>query len=264
MANQLVWASNFKIMKTNQMKFTILIATLFATSLSYGQTNFIMQGRITYERRVSQFKINEKEGEEDFWITEMKKVLTKTLSDTYSLDFTPTQSYFKLLKENTDNKYMFGNLKPNETNYVLQDLTTSTTQMLRSVFENDYQLKDSIKKYEWKLTGEVRDIAGFECKKALTTICDSVVVVAFYTDQIPVKAGPENFNGLPGMIMGLAVPRLAATWFATKLELINTPIPTPAIVKGKKVTWSDINNDITKGLKQWGKEGQVIAWLSTL
>ena len=251
-------------MKTNQMKFIIVVVTFFTSSICFGQANFITQGKITYERRISQFKINEKEGEPDFWKVEMMKVLTKTISDTYSLDFTPTQTYFKLLKENTDNKYMFGNLKPTETDYVLQELTTGTTQMLRSVFESEYQLKDTIRKYEWKLTGEVRDIAGFECKKAVATICDSVVVVAFYTDQIPVKAGPENFNGLPGMILGLAIPRLAATWFATKLELINTPIPAPAIIKGKKVTWSDMNKEIAKGLKQWGKEGHAITWLSNL
>ena len=245
------------------MKFTILIATLFATSLSFGQTNFIMQGKITYERRVSQFKINETEGEDNFWKVEMMKVLTKTLSDTYTLSFTNNRSFYKMAKENPDNKYMFGNLKPNETNYVLQDFSNNSTQMLRTIFENDYQLADSIKQYEWKITGEVRDIAGFECKKAITTICDSVVVVAFYTDQIPVKAGPENFNGLPGMIMGLAVPRLAATWFATKLELTNDPIPM-TITKGKNANWSAINKDITKGLKNWGKEGQAIAWLSNL
>ena len=68
------------------MKFTIVIATFFVSSLCYGQANFITQGKITYERRISQFKINEKEGEPDFWKVEMMKVLTKTISDTYSLD----------------------------------------------------------------------------------------------------------------------------------------------------------------------------------
>jgi hypothetical protein len=57
---------------------------------------------------------------------------------------------------------------------------------------------------------------------------------------------------------------LAATWFATKLELINTPIPAPAIVKGKKETWAEMNKEISKGLKQWGREGHAISWLSNL
>jgi len=190
-------------------------------------------------------------------------VMTKVLVDQFTLDFTPTQSYYHLTKENTDNKYMFGNIKPNETNYVMQDFSTSTTQMLRNVFESEYALKDSLKKFEWKITGEVREIAGFECKKAITKICDSVVVVAFYTDQIPVKAGPENFNGLPGMILGLAIPRLASTWFATKLELVNAPIPTPP-TKSKKVVWADINKELNKGTKSWGKDAAVFLWIANL
>ena len=246
------------------MKYIITIFSLLFTNYIFAQTNFITKGKITFERRVSQFKINESDNADDnIWMAEMKKVMTKTPSDIYTLQFSEQQTYYKLAKENTDNKYMFGVLKPNENNFVLQNLVESKTNMLRTVFENDYQLQDSIKQYEWKITGEVRDIIGFECKKAITKICDSVIVVAFYTDQISVKAGPENFNGLPGMILGLAVPRLAATWFATKLELDNQPIPTFPN-KGKKVKWTDINKELSKGLKEWGKEGHSIAWLTNL
>lgn len=246
------------------MKNTILILSLFIVSNSFAQTKFITKGKITYERRVSQFNINASEDEEDnIWITEMKKVMTKTPSEIFSLDFTEQQSYYRLVKENTENKYMFGVLKPNENNFVLQDFEHGKTLMSRAVFENDYQLIDSLKNFEWKITGESREIAGFECKKAITKICDSVVVVAFYTDQIPVRGGPENFNGLPGMIMGLAVPRLAATWFATQLELANNPIPVPE-PKRKKIKWIDMNKEISNGLKEWGKQGQAIAWLTNL
>lgn len=246
------------------MKYIITLIALCLTTTIMAQTNFITKGKISFERRVSQFKMNESDNEEDnIWMVEMKKVMTKTPADFFTLNFSEHQSYYKLEKENPDNKYMFGVLKPNENNYVMQDLSQGKTYMSRAVFENDYQLADSIKQYEWKLTGEVRDIIGFECKKAITKICDSVVVVAFYTDQIPVKAGPENFNGLPGMILGLAVPRLAATWFATKIELNNDPIPVLPN-KGKKVKWVDVNNELSKGLKQWGREGHSIAWLTNL
>ena len=50
-------------------------------------------------------------------------------------------------------------------------------------------------------------------------VMDSIVVIAFYTDEILTSGGPESFNGLPGMIMGLAIPRLHTTWYATKLAL---------------------------------------------
>jgi GLPGLI family protein len=121
----------------------------------------------------------------------------------------------------------------------------------RDIFENTYLIKDSVRNLDWHISNETRDIAGFECKKAVTRICDSVVVVAFYTDQITVSSGPESFGGLPGMILGLAIPRLYTTWFATKLELID---PTTAqlnpVQKGKKVNRQQLHSEIAKALKE--------------
>lgn len=79
--------------------------------------------------------------------------------------------------------------------------------------------RDSIPAFKWKIGSETRKIAGWECRKAITRIHDSVYVVAFYCPEIVPKAGPGLFNGLPGMILGLAIPRYYTTWFATKVEL---------------------------------------------
>lgn len=84
---------------------------------------------------------------------------------------------------------------------------------------DQYLLEDSIRSIKWKLENEVRKIAGFECRKAVGRFHDSVYVVAFYCPEIIPQGGPEFFTGLPGMILGLAIPRFYTTWFATKVEL---------------------------------------------
>ena len=62
-------------------------------------------------------------------------------------------------------------------------------------------------------------IAGFNCRKAVTKIFDSVYVFAFYTDEIIISGGPCSINGLPGMILGVTIPRLYTSWIATKVML---------------------------------------------
>lgn len=245
----------------------ILFSFLFITQTLKAQ-QFISAGKLTFERKVAQVSLMENlyanGGEDNIWITEMKKVYPKIVTDYYTLEFNNNSSLFKVEKENGDNKYMLSGLKPSDQNYVYQDFNQGLAIMTKGIFENEYIVKDSIKQFQWKITGEVRDIAGFECKKALTKINDSVVVVAFYTDQILVKGGPENFNGLPGMILGLAVPRLSMTLFATKLELVS-PILTPKLpAKPKYVKHSQIAQDVEKGLKTWGKDGKAIAWIVNL
>ncbi len=244
-----------------------LMITLFAVSAT-AQTTFITSGKINYERKIAQYTLMESmqsdEGMDASWTEELKKIFPKFVTDNFTMEFNATQTHYRLEKENADNKYMVFGAKPSETDFTIQNFENETSVARKSVFENEYFIKDSLPKYDWKITNELRDIAGFECKKAITKICDSVVVVAFYTDQIMVKGGPESFNGLPGMILGLAIPRLSETIYATRLELTNPAIPTPAQGKSKAVKRTQISADLKKGLEQWGKFGKVISWSNSL
>src|SRR5690606_20107206 len=106
-----------------------------------------------------------------------------------------------------------------------------------------------------------RTIAGFNCRKAVGIICDSVYVVAFFAEEIPVSGGPESFAGLPGMILGLVVPRLHTTWFATKLTLQNsTTANFPLPRKGKKTTEPELHKLLQSSMKEWGDRGQKNMW----
>ncbi|KGE15196.1 protein of unknown function, Porph ging [Sphingobacterium deserti] len=83
----------------------------------------------------------------------------------------------------------------------------------------DILLEDSLLNIKWKVTNEYRDIAGYNCRRANGVLLDSIFVVAFYTDAIPLSSGPIGTNGLPGMILGLAVPEQHYNIYATKVEM---------------------------------------------
>ena len=147
-------------------------------------------------------------------------------------------------------------------NIVFSDLEQGISTSQKQVFETRYLISDSLLKINWKLTTDTRKIAGFNCRKATAIIMDSVYVFAFYTDEILTSGGPEGFSGLPGMILGIAIPRLNATWFATKLELTAVPSPlgTSTPVKGKKTTRSELNSILKINLKDWGEWADKNIW----
>jgi GLPGLI family protein len=246
-------------------KILVTISILFIAFIANTQTIFLTQGRVEYEKKINQYKALESDNDErNAWVAEYKKTLQQFVTDIYELHFTGTKSVYKLKQENTDNKYLWGS-KPSETDVVLQDIENNKLSIQRDVFEETYLIKDSIRMFDWKITGETREIAGFECKKAVTKICDSVYIVAFFTDQIIANTGPESFNGLPGLILGLAVPRLATTWFATKVETtMATAKELSPIQKGKKVNWKRFYLDMNKAMKDWGKEGASNTWKFSL
>ncbi|MDR2270320.1 MAG: GLPGLI family protein [Sphingobacterium sp.] len=100
-----------------------------------------------------------------------------------------------------------------------QNLKTSEFKSIFELAGERITIADSTLKIKWKITNEYREIAGYQCRRANGLVLDSIYAVAFYTDQIPVSGGPSAFNGLPGMILGLAVPELHYNMFATKVEL---------------------------------------------
>lgn len=243
------------------MKYIIFIVLLvFETGVS-AQSTFIYSGRIQYERKVNQHLNLDDDSE---WMLEMKKQIPKFVTDVFELDFSSDVSVYKLARENQDNKYMWGG-RPSTTDIIIQNHTSRQLSIQRDIFEQTYLLQDSLRNLQWRITEEKREIAGFDCRKAVTRICDSVYVVAFYTDQIPVSSGPESFGNLPGMILGLAVPRLSITWFATRVELTTpTAQKLQPTLKGKKTNWVKYNADLQKAMKDWGKDGAQNIWKFSL
>ncbi|MBS1566928.1 MAG: GLPGLI family protein, partial [Bacteroidetes bacterium] len=135
------------------------------------------------------------------------------------------------------------------------DNEKATVQKL--LFGQSYLLQDSTRRIRWKITDETRNIAGFECRRANALILDSVYVVAFYTDEIPTSGGPESFSGLPGMILGLALPHEHISWFASYLQataVSDGDMKTPA--KGKKISRKDLQDLLKERMKGWGKSGR--------
>lgn len=116
----------------------------------------------------------------------------------------------------------------------------SNQQKVRKVMfmDEEFILEDSLPPIQWKIGQEIRNIAGYSCRKAVGRIYDTVYVVAFYAEEFVVKGGPEGFHGLPGMILQLAIPRYNTVWIATKVELaaVDESLIRPPTIKGRKLS----------------------------
>lgn len=249
------------------MRIIIFIFIYFIPFYVSAQTMFLDRGRIKFERRIGQMAVMEatSKDEESVWMESYRKSFPKVVSDPFELVFDTRKSLYKSGPETEGNKYIYPGMKPVESDFVMQSFESGTSLMVRSVFEKNYVVRDSLPQLVWKIGTETRNIAGFECRKALTRICDSLVVVAFYTDEITVAGGPEQFHGLPGMILGIAIPRLSLTLFATAVERNEgLTITEPALPKGKPVRREQMSKELLKGIGDWGDYGQVVTWFSNL
>lgn len=212
---------------------------------------FTKLGVIEYEKSVNMFALLKPKNDDNIWQKEYYEKY-KTSQPQFSkfrstLHFNQNNSSFKPNQEDNNNaKGGWWGTNTTQINEVATDFSTATFTTLKKVFEENFLVKDSLRKINWKITSEVRNIAGYNCRRANALIMDSVYVVAFYTDEIPVSGGPESFTGLPGMILGVALPYEHITWFATKVSEISVEPKdlTPPTSKKQSITLKALKEKI--------------------
>lgn len=199
----------------------------------------------------------------------IKKTLGSNMWDEMMKENLPTfkTGYYTYTFANNKSIYKFDHWEPNlripkflkdsdEENQWYFDHSTGLLNMQKNVYGSNFNVEDTIPALQWRLTNESRVIAGFNCRKAVAILFDSVYVFAFYTDEIMIPGGPCSINGLPGMILGVTIPRLYTSWIATKVMLngVNESVIKPVAVK-KSYTLKDLKSTLNERTKDWYRWG---------
>ncbi len=218
---------------------------------------FISGGMIEYEVRVN----NHKMFGDGIWAEMFKDKIPQFSTSYYHLIFNDNKGVYKFDRLDEKGKLPWGNNNEDE-NFWYNDYASGKFTDQKFVFDDTYLLSDSLIKIDWKMVpNETRDIAGFNCRKAVGKIFDSVYVFAFYTDEITVSGGPMGISGLPGMILGITVPRMHTSWIATKLVVNGVDYSVISIPKkGKKKKAAELQQNVIKATKDWGTWGQQSVW----
>ena len=231
--------------------FCLFILCCSATFTKAQNSRFVTEGKIEFERKVN---LHAQITGDDSWTEEFKKRIPQFKTTYFNLTFNNSKTLYQPGRELTDNNKLWE--QPAEDNIIYTDLDKQSAVSQKRIFEKTFLIQDSTRKIQWKITDEKKTIAGFECRRANALILDSIYIVAFYTEEIIPAGGPESFSGLPGMILGVAIPHEHITWFATKLTAVivkDTDFKIP--VKGNKMNNAGLKESIKNSLKDWGKYG---------
>jgi GLPGLI family protein len=227
----------------------LLLIFLFAVSGIHGQ-DFVNKAVIEYEVKAN---LKKSMGNSS-WAERMADNLPQYKTSYYTFSFDGNKSLYKF--DHWDEKLKMPDFlkKSDEENIWFFDHNEGKFSMQKNVFGSNFIVQDSIRQIEWKLSNENRIIAGYNCRKAVGKIMDSVYIFAFYTDEIMISGGPCSINGLPGMILGLTIPRLYSSWIATKITLDKVNVADIKPVTAKTTyTFNNFRKNITERTKDWGR-----------
>ncbi len=221
------------------------------------QQIFINKAKIEFEVRCN---IHAHMGD-NVWEQGMKDKLPKFSTNYFDYMFSDNKAIYKFNRTANTTKIPSWYDINSEENVWYNDYNSSTYSDIKDMWGDIYILKDSLPAIQWKMTNEHRTIAGFDCKKAVGKIFDSVYVFAFYSDEITISGGPMNLNGLPGMILGVTIPRLHTSWIATKVQVTGVDekkIAAPT--KGKVKNATEVQKIISDRMKDWGNKDDWYTW----
>lgn len=158
----------------------------------------------------------------------------------------------------------------------------------KEMMGKEFLVKDSLPTIDWKLTQETKEIGGYMCFKATakqkapqsdfrnfrmrrqeenkdkkeTTdeakaknpmeegeLPKEIEVVAWYTPEIPVSTGPENYQGLPGLILEVSAGK--TTILCSKVVMnVKDKKEIKAPENGKVVTQKEYDEILAKKMQE--------------
>ena len=252
-------------------KISFLLSCTCITLVAFAQQK---EGKVIYTRTI-QMQTTVMANDQ------LAQMLPKTRTDKFELTFGNNQSLWKHVDEEDAQDEMAGNgiqirmVGPGQNDIVFHDFAAAKRTEQRDIMEKKFIVTDSIRKLNWKLTGETQTLLGHVCQKAVAQrtgmrtmtnidngkierkeVMDTTNIVAWFTTEIPVPAGPEVQGQLPGLILELDMNNGRMVYKAldiqTKVDLASIKEPT----KGKKVTPDEFTKERDKMMDEMRKNNQ--------
>ncbi len=159
----------------------------------------------------------------------------------------------------------------------------------KEMMGKEFLIQDTLPKLDWKMSQETKEIGGYMCFKATAKqkasqsdfrnfrmkkqeenkgkkeaaekpkstglmasdgeIPKEIEVVAWYTPEIPVSNGPENYFGLPGLILEVSAGK--TTLLCSKIVMnVKDKKEIKAPTNGKVVTQKEYDEIVTKKMEE--------------
>ncbi|OOG76825.1 GLPGLI family protein [Algoriphagus sp. A40] len=173
-------------------------------------------------------------------IAEAHEIMKKPWQRDFILSFTQTESNWKQMEtlENGSSPSasdgMTVNLSGSGDEILYKNLVDQSYVQEQEFMGKEFLIQDALVPRKWELSPETKKIGEYTARKASYTelvdamhfsaemtemenVKDTIRVTVWFTTEIPVAHGPENYFGLPGLI--LEVHNGGRTYYCEKIEL---------------------------------------------
>lgn len=233
------------------------IQSSFAQFTMFGKSGTVSYDKTMYIKNIVRKQYLEKSDEKSKGMFEgLIPRLPENAILKKELKFTGDETLFAPVKQEMDAtvKQTIMQLALDFDAVTLSNFKTKEYSRFNDIIGQKIIIQDTVKTVKWRITDEYREIAGYNCRRANGLTSDSVYVIGYYANEIPINGGPESINGLPGLILGLVVPSQHVSFFATKVEIADQIVLDKKPFenqKTKRMTRADMAKQFTETLSNW-------------
>ncbi len=252
-------------------KIVLPCLALFALLVGNAQQK---EGKVIYQRTV-QMQIQMADGSGSV------QELPRTRTDKFELNFADGKMILKQMEDEIqDDNFSSGGMMIRTIGGGADDATYCDFENSRKVearefFEKKFLITDSLRRGNWKLTDETKTILNHLCRKATTErvakrmmmnmdngkmerkeISDTSVIVAWFTTDIPVPAGPEVQGQLPGLILEFHSNNGRTVYTAVEISPKADKKEIKEPTKGKKVSPDEFAAERNKMMDEMQRNNQ--------
>lgn len=251
--------NSFAKKKSNNMK---QVFVLLALAITYMGMDQLKEGVILYEQKVNMHRRAINVNGQD-----MRAMIPEFQVNKTQLLFNSNESFYKSYEDEEADETELSSggatvrfRRPQSEIY--KNFQIGQKVELREFMGKKYLIKGEMTQTPWKITSETADLNGYACVKAIMT--DSLRgearnIAAWFTPDIPVAAGPDNFGALPGMILKVDINDGEVVYTALKIEgrpLKKGELTAPS--KGKEIAEDDFRKMVEEQMKQMGGQRMII------
>lgn len=218
----------------------------------YLEVNYKMEVKLEYEKIIENVPAQWRAAVQD----QLKQEIGKGIFVDYTLKTNGIESDYRM-DEKISNSQAGGGM-------IMSQITAMDKEPLYKNIRDNYYLKtydfgkayiikDSLMKFNWKISKEKEQISGFDAFKATGVMNDTIPVTAWYTPKLNFKDGPDRLWGLPGLILkaefnnGNADLVITAVNVAVREEELKVKAPS----RGKQVTEAEFVEEMKKLQEQY-------------
>lgn len=238
-------------------KVLIALFVLLFSGNIFSQNYIItyVQKRILDEKSMVDFPEDIKEHKRELASEEHKFVLKYADGISIYEDMNTNNPFAEKMKKTTNSNVR---ISPNAFKdpydlFFYKDLPKNQ-MVYRFNFANEtFQGVDELLKMDWKITDSIEQVKNYPCRKAVSN-WKGYNFTAWFTDAIPIKSGPEKFDGLPGLIVKMEYGQIGIE--LENVEISEKPffIEKPKLTSDKKYTMEEARLQIEENMKKLMKD----------